>query len=169
MTKQTNDLEVLEARIRSLEDQQEILQLLMTHPMAIDGGAADFWMSHWTEDAAVDRLQDPERHSGDYGGTYGKNLMTDEINSPELEALRNAGLCHFVTVPAIRISGEKAHATNYLQLMALEGDVYRNRRMVISRWDLRREDGQWRITKRTIRPLGHPEARSLVLASLATE
>lgn len=159
----------LAARIQHLEDRLAIQNLLLTHPFAIDGGAGDWWLQHWTEDAVVDRMQDPEKHSGDYAGVYGKELMRDEIRSPELEALRQAGLCHFVTPPAIQIQGDAAYATNYLQLLSLEGNGYRNRRTVISRWDLRREDGCWQITRRTIRALGHPEARKLVLAALPSD
>ena len=162
-------MKTLAERILVLEDRQEITQLLMTHPLAVDGGAAEFWLANWTEDAVVDRVADPERHSGDYSGVYGKNVMREESRSPELEALRKSGLCHFVTVPAIRLDGDTAHATNYLQLIGLEGQTYRFRRILVSRWELRREGGKWQFAKRVIRPIGHEEARPIVIASLPSQ
>jgi hypothetical protein len=92
--------------------------------------------------------------------------MRLSADSPELEALRKAGVCHFVTLPAIRLDGDTAHATNYCQLIGLEGQSYRFRRILVSRWELRHVGGKWKITKRTIRPIGHEEARPLVIASL---
>jgi len=160
------DMKALVERIQVLEDRQEITQLLMTHPLSIDGGATEFWLENWTDDAVVDRLVDPERHSGDYGGVYGKDVMRLSADSPELEALRKSGVCHFVTLPAIRLEGDSAHATNYCQLIGLEGQAYRFRRILVSRWELRRVSGTWKISKRTIRPIGHEEARPLVIASL---
>ena len=160
------DMTMLEERIQVLEDRQEITELLMTHPLAIDGRAFEFWLDKWTDDAVVDRVADPERHSGDFHGVYGKDVMREESRSPELAALQKIGLCHFVTVPAIRLEGDTAHATNYLQLIGLEGQSYRFRRILVSRWELRREGGEWKISRRVIRPIGHEEARSIVMASL---
>ena len=156
-------------RIQILEDRQEILELLMTHPLAVDGGGTDFWLSKWTEDSLVDRPYDPEHHSGAYQGVYGKDVMHQEAQSPELAALRKTGICHFVTSPAIRLAGDAAHASNYLQLFTLEGKSYRLRFIVISRWELRREHGEWKITKRVIRPVGDEETTRLALASLPSQ
>ncbi|TKA76930.1 hypothetical protein B0A55_03115 [Friedmanniomyces simplex] len=120
-------------RIQILEDRQDIFQLLMTHPLAIDGGGLDFWLSKWTEDSVVDRPYDPEHHSGAFEGVYGKDVMHQEAQSPELAALRKTGICHFVKAPAIRLDGDTAHASNYLQLFTREDKSYRLRFLLISR------------------------------------
>lgn len=161
-----NELERIEARLKALEDQLEIMRLFVTHPLAIDAGEADFWMANWTDDAVMDRTHDPEKHSGDYQGVYGKTMMTDEINSPELSALRASGLMHICTSPVIVIEADTASATNYTELISLEGNGYRTRRIVANRWDLRREDGRWKITRRTIRPMGHGETVGIIRRGL---
>ena len=161
-----SEISALTERVQALEDRLEITQLLMMHPMSIDSGAAEFWMSHWTEDSTMDRYQDPERHSGDYAGTYGKATMLEEIKSPELAQLREDGLMHISTSPSILIDGDTASATNYTQLIGLEGTAYRIRRVIVNRWELRREDGVWRISKRTMRPMGHTESIAVMKGGL---
>jgi SnoaL-like domain len=94
-------LAALEARLKNLEDRQEITQLLAMHPLAIDSGDGDFWMSNWTKDSVMDRTLDPEAHSGQYEGVYGWDTMLTEIKGPELAASRKAGLMHFNTPPSI--------------------------------------------------------------------
>lgn len=158
-------LDELISRLRRVEDLVEIQQLLSTHPLAVDSGSAEFWLEFWTEDSVVDRLADPDKHSGDFEGVYGKDSMYKEITSPELEALREGGLAHFTTPAEIVVEGDLAIATNYLQLIAIEDGQYRLRRLVLSRWELRREDGAWKITKRTIRPTGHEDTRNLMASA----
>ena len=161
------DLEKISARLRLVEDRLEIVQIIMSHPLAIDAGDADFWMNLWTEDSLMDRrAPDPEKHSGDYGGVYGKKTMREEMQSPELEALRQAGLVHFSSVPSIHVEGDSAIATNYMQLIAQEGNSYRIRRVTISRWEFRREKSGWQIAKRTVRPVGDAEMPELARVAL---
>ena len=97
----------LEARLKTLEDRQEITQLLAMHPLAIDSGDGDFWMSNCTKDLAMDRTLDPEAHSGHYEGVYSWDTMLTEIKGPELAASRKAGLMHFDTPPSIKLDGDK--------------------------------------------------------------
>lgn len=159
-------LEDLETRLKSVEDRLEITQLFLTHPLAIDAGEGEFWMSHWTEDSIFDRTFDPDKHSGSYQGSYGKPTMIEEINSPELEALRQGGLMHVNTSPSILIDGNVASATNYTQIITVEDGGYRTRRIVANRWELRREAGRWMITKRVSRPMGHKDTRGVMRSGL---
>ncbi len=159
----TNEIGDFETRLRAIEDRLEIQNLLAAHAPSIDGGAAESWLANWSDDALVDRHADPERHSGDYAGVYGKDLMLEEINSPELAALRKAGLCHLNTPPYIAITGDEAKAINYLQLVGLEGDTYRVRRIVLSLWHFRRTGEGWKIARRKMRALGLDEAVQIML------
>ena len=150
-------------RIRAIEDRLEIHTLLTTHGAAVDAGAADFWIDRWTEDSWVQRPADPGRHSGDYEGRYGRDDLRDEINSPELEALRETGLSHLNTAPIIELDGDTAIATNYTTLVKLHDNAYNILMVVVNRWTLRRENG-WKITSRTIEAVGHGDAaRKLLL------
>lgn len=159
-------LENLISRVQLLEDQQAIAQLMATHPLSVDGGDGENWLTNWTEDAQVDRLPDPEKHSGDYSGVYGKDMMLQEIHSPELEALRKSGLCHSATPSKITIDGDRAAATNYLLLIGVEDTGVRIRRILVSRWDFVRAEGRWMITRRTMRPVGNEDALNLALKAV---
>lgn len=156
----------LERRLQLLEDYEAIRQVLAMHPLAVDGGGKESWLAHWTDDSVVSRRRDPEGHSGDYTGTYGKDVMLQELHDPALAQSRKNGLCHCVTPPYISITGDTADATNYLQLLGVEGTGYRIRRVIMSNWELRREDGEWKISKRSMRPLGEEEAVELMTKSL---
>jgi len=158
----------LAARIERLEDERSIMALMARHPLSVDGGIKEPWLDYWTDDATVDRLADPEKHSGAYEGTYGKDVMLEELYSEELATVRAAGFCHAGTPPHIVIAdnGREASAISYLQLISVEGSSYRVRRVVVSFWNLEKVQGQWLISRRIMRPLGHPDAIKLMVKGL---
>ena len=162
------DIKSLVTRLQTLEDQAAITQIILTHPLAVDGGANEFWLSQWAEYAVIDRPVDKERHSGDMPTTYGKEGLRLEVNSPELNALRQSGMCHFGTAPRIQVNGDKASATNYLQLMVLDkaSMAYKLMFLLINHWELRRANGQWKISKRVIRGVGQPEGLVLTTETM---
>jgi SnoaL-like domain len=161
-----DDIAELRAEVRFLKDHLEITQLLMMHPLAIDACEAEFWMSNWTEDSVFDRTADPNKHSGNYQGTYGKPTMLEEINSPELAALRRSGFMHLSTSPSVLVEGDQASATSYTQLMALKEQGYQVWRIVVNRWEFRRESGRWLISKRASRPMAHDQSFDLMRGGL---
>ena len=159
----------LEARLKTLEDKQEITQLLAMHPLAIDSGEGDFWMSNWTKDLVMDLTLDPEAHSGHYEGVYGWDTMLEEIKGPELAASRKAGLMHLNTPPSIKLDGDKATATNYTELIMAQGKGLRIQVVLANRWELVRQNGRWMIGKRTMREMSHEESFSLMQGGLAKD
>jgi len=154
----------LEERLRAVEDRLEIIQLMMSHPPAIDGRALGYWANALTEDSTIDRgPPDPEKHSGDWQGEYGKKQIMQEVGGPELQAAREKGLAHMTTVPYITTKGNEATAINYTHVLGFESGSFRIRRVVANRWDLRRQAGRWKIRRRTFRLMdGKPEAREIL-------
>jgi SnoaL-like protein len=154
----------LEKRLRAVEDRLEIIQLMMSHPPAIDGRALGYWESALTADSTIDRgPPDPEKHSGDWQGEYGKKQIMEEVGGPELQAAREKGLAHMTTVPFVTVKGDAATAINYTHVLGFESGSFRIRRVVANRWDLRREKAGWKIRKRTLRLMdGKPEAREIL-------
>jgi hypothetical protein len=137
---------------------------MMSHPPAIDGRALAFWDAALTDDSTIDRgPPDPEKHSGDYKGEYGKKQIMEEVGGPDLQAAREKGLAHMTTVPYITLKGDEATAINYTHVLGFENGSFRIRRVVANRWDLRRQKGRWKIRRRTLRLMdGKPEARELL-------
>lgn len=159
----------LDRRLRAAEDRLAIIQLMMSHPLAIDGRALAYWRGVFTADTTMDRgAPDPEAHSGPRQGSYGLTEIMDEAASPELDRLRESGLVHATSVPCIELAGDEAVATNYTQLMTREEGGYRVRRVVANRWELVRQGGDWKIRRRVLRLVdGSAEAREVLSRGVA--
>ena len=81
---------------------------------------------------------EPEKHSADYRGVYGKKIMREESKSPELETLRQTGLVHISSFPSGR---DKSVGVSSRKL-------------------------GWQIAKRIVRPVGDAEMRELAQVAL---
>jgi hypothetical protein len=158
----------LEQRIRALEDQFQIYQLITGYGAAVDSATFEFCASAWAQDGMFDRgAPDPAAHSGHFEGAYGKDTIMKEVTSPELSALRNSGIAHIMTLPHVTIEGDKAVATCYTELITREDNGYRTRRITANVWDLERSVQGWTIKRRTIRLLdGSEAARHLMRQSI---
>lgn len=158
----------LEQRIRALEDQFQIYQLITGYGAAVDSATFEFCAAAWAQDGLFDRgAPDPEAHSGHFEGAYGKDAIMKEVCSPELAALRNKGIAHIMTLPHVTITGDKAVATCYTELITREDNGYRMRRITANVWDLERGAQRWTIKRRTIRLLdGSEAARHLMRQSI---
>lgn len=158
----------LEQRIRALEDQFQIYQLITGYGAAVDSATFEFCASAWAQDGLFDRgAQDPDAHSGHFEGAYGKDMIMKEVSSPELSALRNRGIAHIMTLPHVTIAGDEAVATCYTELITREDNRYRMRRVTANVWDLARGAQGWKIKRRTIRLLdGSEAARRLMRQSI---
>src|SRR4051794_15423754 len=96
-------------RIQALEDRLDILQLIMSYPLALDSGAEKHCRSAWAANGVFDRGgNDPAEHSGGYQGAYGVEMIMEEFNGPELQKARDRGLAHLMTAPHVVIDGDKA-------------------------------------------------------------
>jgi hypothetical protein len=154
----------LEKRVQALEDRLEIIQLIMSYPLALDSGAEKPCRAAWADNGIFDRgSNDPAEHSGGYQGAYGVETIIEEFNGPALQEARDHGLAHLMTAPHVAVHGNKAVATNYHQLVEREGDEFRTTRVTANRWELVRSNGKWLIERRVLRLLtGMPEARQLL-------
>lgn len=158
----------LAKRVQSLEDRLDILQLIMSYPLALDSGAEKHCRSAWAETGVFDRgSSDPAAHSGGYQGAYGVETIIEELNGPALQEARNTGLAHLMTTPHVVVQGDKAVATNYNQLVEHGQTGFHTTRVTANRWELVRQQGKWRIQRRVLRLLtGAREAQRLLSQEL---
>src|SRR5947209_13134652 len=99
----------LEKRVQALEDKLDILQLIMSYPLALDSGTEEHCRSVWAQTGIFDRgSNDPAEHSGGYQGAYGVETIIEEFNGPDLQKARDRGLAHLMTTPHVVINGDKA-------------------------------------------------------------
>ena len=159
----------LAKRVQALEDRLDILQLIMSYPLALDSGAEKHCRSVWAETGVFDRGSgNPAEHSGGYQGSYGVETIIEELNGSAIQEARNSGLAHLMTAPHVMIHGNKAVATNYNQLVEHGQNGFHTTRVTANRWELVRQNGRWLIERRILRLLSGPrEAQQLLSQELA--
>jgi hypothetical protein len=163
----------LEERIRAIEDRLEIYNLIAGHPPSADTGSGEFAAAMWTDDGVFDQ-----------GGTLRSGREIANFSSPQFQAAMRQGIAHFTGLPHIRILGDTAVVTSYLQVLAPDhvaapdplsahpppegAQGYRVHRLSANRWDLKRTASGWKIARRTLRLIEGKDASREILKS-ATE
>jgi hypothetical protein len=146
-------LRAMEARLKALEDQLAIYQLVTTYGPAVDSLNESLTQSLWTEDGVYD--PGTSRFEGSRG-------LSDLIHSAPHQGYVKQGSAHVTTLPHVEVNGDTAVATCYSQLYLHEGDQWRVARTSSNRWELVRTPQGWKIKLRTNRLLnGDDEARGL--------
>ena len=145
----------LENRLRAIEDKLAIYDLVSGFGPAVDSLSNDDAIAMWLENGSyeVDGI-------GDFHGRDGLNdLLTGEFH---LAAMRRGG-AHILSMPYVRVDGDRAIATGYAQLFVKDGAVHAAIRTVAARWELRRTAEGWRISRRINAVFdGSEAARSLI-------
>jgi uncharacterized protein (TIGR02246 family) len=150
-------VEALAARVRALEDQAEITQLVAQYGPAADSGAAGAAASLWTEDGTFDvvghfTLLGREAIAGMLAGAGHQGLITD-------------GAAHVLTVPHIVISGDEATGRSYALNIRWDpaADQFRVGRVSANTWRWVRTGQGWRVAERVNASLdGSAEHRQLL-------
>ena len=163
----------LENRLRAVEDKLEILNLIASHPPCSDTGSDHFVREMYMDDGAIDL--------GAGKGASGNVAVAAMVKEPGHQAAIAGGLAHFCGLPQIRLDGDTAVVTSYLQIItphptaepievpnhgATKG--FRIHRVGANRWELVRTPTGWRIKRRTLRALdGSEPARDLLRKAVA--
>ena len=147
-------LAALEARIKGLEDQLAIYQLLATYGPSVDSRTGDVTASLWTQDGSYD-----------FGSTplEGAETVGSLVNiEPHIHYVAD-GCAHVISMPHITVEGDRAVATGYSRVYLNQGDHWRVERAGANRWELVRTTAGWRVQNRVNRLLnGQPEALALL-------
>ncbi len=149
-------LNALENRVRAVEDQLAIYQVICGYGYAVDGCNADAVGDCYTKDGVY--------AVGDIGAFEGRErIAAITRDEGHLEFVAN-GCAHMSTLPHVVIDGDRAVATCHTMVpMHSDGGFYVGR-LSASRLELVREDdGQWRIVHRQNYMLdGNPEGSKLL-------
>lgn len=152
----TNDISPLEARLRAVEDQLAIYQVVSGYGYAIDGRNKD----------AVGDLYAPDGvyAVGDTGSYRGREAVQAIADMPAHIELVSNGCAHLSTLPRVAIDGDRASATCHT-MVVVHGDAgFVVGRLSASRLELSRaSDGTWQIDHRQNYMLqGDPEGPALL-------
>jgi ketosteroid isomerase-like protein len=135
----------LDARLRLLEEEREILRLLYTYGQAIDYGDEERWLDCFTEDGAFlieSRLPDQLKRNT-VGREALRAFIAGHTRAPERWHK------HFVVEPLIEIDGDTATCTSYL--FVLMDHEERPTLRVMGRYLdtlVKEADGRWRFKQR---------------------
>ncbi len=152
----------LEERLRRVEDELEIRQLIMVYGPAADAGLADEAASRWTSDGLYDwdAAQAPKE---------GRTAVAKMLEGAFHHQLMGEGVAHFAGPLLIDLDGDKATALNYSLIMRKGEDSFYLWRVSAVRWDLQRDNGAWRVRRRTNRLLDESGVGSALFGETVRE
>jgi uncharacterized protein (TIGR02246 family) len=152
----------LAARLRRLEDDRDIRQLIAAYGPAVDAGDPDAAARLWATDGVYDV---------DGWRMESRADVHAMISSEAHQKLVAKGCCHFLGPCVVTVTGDSAVAVcESLVLVRDDRDVqgYRVWRATAHHFALRRIDERWQITTRTSRVLdGNPDALALLTRGLS--
>ena len=159
-THQEDDrLAALEARVRLLEDQLAVQQLLNRWGPAVDTGESAAAAALWTDDGVME---------SEIARLDGPAAVAEMVESDGQQALIEQGCAHVAGFPVIAVDGDRAVATCYSRVYLHQEDGgYEIWRVSANRWEFARTDDGWRATRRTNHVIdGGPEAQALLRGGL---
>jgi uncharacterized protein (TIGR02246 family) len=158
VTDRRTDFDELVARLRRLEDDRDIRQLIASYGPAVDAGDANAAARLWSDDGVYDV---------DGWRMEGRADIRAMVRSPAHQNLVAKGCCHFLGPCVVTVTGDEAVAVCESLVLVRDGDGYRVWRATAHHFALSRTDEQWQITTRTSRVLdGNPDARDLLTKGL---
>ena len=156
------ELADLVARLRRLEDDRDIRQLIASYGPAVDAGDPEATARLWATDGIYDV---------DGWRMEGRADVHAMISSQAHQKLVAKGCCHFLGPCVVTVTGDEAVAVCESLVLVRDGSekgAYRVWRATAHHFALRRIDDRWQISIRTSRVLdGNPDAHALLTKGLA--
>ncbi|HEX2893741.1 MAG TPA: nuclear transport factor 2 family protein [Marmoricola sp.] len=151
----------LEARLRHLEDERDIRQLVAAYGPLVDAGAAPEVAELWTSDGVYDV---------DEVYLEGHDQLAAMVLSKAHQSWIQAGCAHVVGPVHVTIDGDRAVAVGHSLMVVQEDGHFVVRRATANHWDLVRTQEGWRASRRTSRVLdGRAESPALLAAGARGE
>lgn len=136
-------LQALENRIQQLEDRASILRVISMY-----GPAADR-----SDGRAIQQLFSTEGTYELEGWSFDHQSMEETVSTDLHARYVRAGSAHVMSLPSIRLDGDRAVAINYSQVFICQGDYWIVDRCAANRWELVRTSEGWKVDRRVNRLL----------------
>jgi ketosteroid isomerase-like protein len=135
-------VEELVARVRRLEDQLEIMQLVAQYGPAVDSGSGAATAALWTDDGAFDAVPHMQMR--------GRDDIVAMVHGAGHQSLIQNGCGHVLTVPHVVVDGDHATGRSYALNICWDADADRFwvRRVSANTWRWVRTPDGWRIAER---------------------
>jgi ketosteroid isomerase-like protein len=150
-------VEELVAKVRRLEDQLEIMQLVAQYGPAVDSGSGAATAALWTEDGAFDAVPHMQMR--------GRDDIVAMVHGAGHQSLIQNGCGHVLTVPHVVVDGDHATGRSYALNIRWDADADRFwvGRVSANTWRWVRTPDGWRIAERINANLdGTPEHREML-------
>jgi SnoaL-like domain len=150
-------VEELKDRVRFLEDQVELGQLVARYGPSVDSGSAEATAELWTDDGVFDAVGAIRMQ--------GHDEIAAMVTSDGHQRLIKNGCGRVLTAPLIAIDGDQAEGRNYALNIRWdpEHDRFWVARVSANTWRWVRTPAGWRTTERTNANLnGTPEHRRML-------
>ena len=167
-----DSIDDLQARIRRLEDERELRDLLARYAFYADSGRSRRWVALFTEDGAIDlgdtvhamsRSEAPAGYSRRARFEGHEELLLDFITALPHRRVEGRSAHHTTSGPlTFELDGDDARAYGYSVMITREDTGFGLEMTAVNRWTFRRVDGTWRIAERRMRPIGADDAADLL-------
>jgi ketosteroid isomerase-like protein len=150
-------VEALVDKVRRLEDQIEIIQLVAQYGPAVDSGSGEATAALWTDDGTFDAIP--------YLQMRGRHEIADMVDGAGHQSVIRNGCGHVLTVPHIEVVGDRATGRSYALNIRWDADADRFwvARVSANTWTWVRTADGWRIAQRINANLdGTPEHRDML-------
>lgn len=148
-------LHALESRIAELEDREAIRNLIASYGPLADNGNATAIAALWAEDGVYE--------VGGYGEHTGHAAIAALFSAGTHLDLMRDGCAHLLGPLHISLQGERAIAVGHSCVFRRKESGFEAWRVSANRWELRKTEGIWRVSRRSNRPLDGSEAARLLL------
>ena len=148
----------LEARVRHLEDEADVLRLVFSWGPAVDSGSADEAGDLWDDLGVLE---------SDLSRLEGPSGVVAMVQSEGQQSLIQQGCAHVQSAPLVMIDGDSAVVTTYSQVYLHAEGGHNVWRVSANRWECRRTVAGWKLIRRVNRVIdGSPAPRQLLVQAI---
>jgi len=151
-------VDLLVDRVRHLEDQVEIMQLVAQYGPAVDSGSGEAAAALWTDDGAFDAVPHLQMR--------GRDDIVAMVHGAGHQSLIRNGCGHVLTVPHVVVDGDQATGRSYALNIRWDADADRFwvARVSANTWRWVRTSRGWRVAERINANLDGTEEHRQMLA-----
>jgi hypothetical protein len=157
------ELAALKARVRALEDQAEISQIVAQYGPSVDSGSAEATAQLWTEEGVFAVV------GGEHSFTMnGRADIRGMVYGAGHQNLILNGCAHVLTAPHVQVKGDEATGRSYALNIRWDpaADRFWVARVSANSWRWVRTDQGWKVIERVNSNLDGAAASRAVLAPL---
>lgn len=134
------ELAALKSRVTELEDREAIRNAIASYGPAVDSNRVHDAANLWTSDGAYE--------VAGFGSHTGPVAISALLQADYHQQLLQDGCAHILSPLQIQLQGERAVALGYSCVFRHHAGAYTAERIAANRWELCKQAGVWRVSRR---------------------